>query len=46
TGFARVIRGGAWPFNNQADRLRATNRNSLSPDFISSAVGFRCAHVP
>ncbi|WP_420631222.1 formylglycine-generating enzyme family protein [Candidatus Leptofilum sp.] len=46
TGFARVIRGGAWPFNNQADRIRATNRNSLSPDFISSAVGFRCARLP
>jgi formylglycine-generating enzyme required for sulfatase activity len=42
TGFARVIRGGAWPFNNRADRIRATNRSSLSPDFISSAVGFRC----
>ena len=42
TGFARVIRGGAWPFNNQADRIRATNRSSLTPDFISSAVGFRC----
>ncbi|MEZ4594198.1 MAG: formylglycine-generating enzyme family protein [Chloroflexota bacterium] len=46
TGFARVIRGGAWPFNNQADRIRATNRSSLSPDFISSAVGFRCARAP
>lgn len=46
TGFARVIRGGAWPFNNQADRIRATNRSSLSPDFISSAVGFRCARNP
>ncbi|WP_420644131.1 SUMF1/EgtB/PvdO family nonheme iron enzyme [Candidatus Leptofilum sp.] len=46
TGFARVIRGGAWPFNNQADRIRSTNRNSLSPDFISSAVGFRCARLP
>ncbi|MCA9916845.1 MAG: SUMF1/EgtB/PvdO family nonheme iron enzyme [Anaerolineales bacterium] len=46
TGFARVIRGGAWPYNNQADRIRATNRNSLSPDFISSAVGFRCVRVP
>ena len=46
TGFARVIRGGAWPFNNQANRIRSTNRNSLSPDFISSAVGFRCARLP
>ncbi|GJM40559.1 MAG: hypothetical protein DHS20C20_08410 [Ardenticatenaceae bacterium] len=46
TGFTRVIRGGAWPFNNQADRIRVSNRNSLSPDFISSAVGFRCARLP
>ena len=46
TGFARVIRGGAWPFNNQADRIRSTNRSSLSPDFISSAVGFRCVRAP
>ncbi|VAW36016.1 hypothetical protein MNBD_CHLOROFLEXI01-2481 [hydrothermal vent metagenome] len=46
TGFARVIRGGAWPFNNQADRIRATNRSSLTPDFISSAVGFRCVYTP
>lgn len=46
TGFARVIRGGAWPFNNQADRIRATNRSSLTPDFISSAVGFRCVRIP
>jgi formylglycine-generating enzyme required for sulfatase activity len=46
TGFARVIRGGAWPFNNRADRIRATNRSSLTPDFISSAVGFRCVREP
>lgn len=46
TGFARVIRGGAWPFNNQVDRIRSTNRSSLTPDFISSAVGFRCARAP
>lgn len=46
TGFARVIRGGAWPFNNQADRIRSTNRSSLTPDFISSAVGFRCVKAP
>jgi formylglycine-generating enzyme required for sulfatase activity len=45
-GFARVIRGGAWPFNNQSDRIRATNRSSLTPDFISSAVGFRCVRDP
>ena len=46
TGFGRVIRGGAWPFNNQADRIRATNRSSLTPDFLSSAVGFRCVRAP
>lgn len=46
TGFARVIRGGAWPFNNHADRIRSTNRSSLTPDFISSAVGFRCVYTP
>ncbi|MCP4421114.1 MAG: SUMF1/EgtB/PvdO family nonheme iron enzyme [Chloroflexi bacterium] len=46
TGFARVIRGGAWPFNNHADRIRTTNRSSLIPDFISSAVGFRCVRNP
>jgi len=46
TGFSRAIRGGAWPNNNQADRIRAANRSSLSPDFISSTVGFRCARTP
>jgi formylglycine-generating enzyme required for sulfatase activity len=46
TGFARVIRGGGWPYNNRADRIRATNRSSLTPDFISSAVGFRCVRTP
>lgn len=46
TGFSRVMRGGAWPNNNQADRIRAANRNSLSPDFISATVGFRCARTP
>jgi formylglycine-generating enzyme required for sulfatase activity len=46
TGFARVIRGGAWPFNNTADRLRSTNRNSLAPDFLSAVVGFRCVVEP
>lgn len=42
TGLARIIRGGAWPFNNGAERLRATNRHSLAPAFISAIVGFRC----
>ncbi|MCA9920921.1 MAG: SUMF1/EgtB/PvdO family nonheme iron enzyme, partial [Anaerolineales bacterium] len=46
TGFARVVRGGAWPYNNQAERIRTTNRLSLAPDFISSTVGFRCARNP
>lgn len=46
TGFARVIRGGAWPYNNQSDRIRTANRFSLAPDFISSTVGFRCARDP
>ncbi len=46
TGLMRVIRGGAWPFNNEADRVRAANRSSLTPDFISSTVGFRCASDP
>ena len=42
----RVIRGGAWPFNIEADRVRAANRSSLTPDFISSTIGFRCARTP
>lgn len=46
TGFARVVRGGAWPYNNQAERIRTSNRYSLTPDFISSTVGFRCARDP
>jgi len=46
TGLTRVIRGGAWPYNNEADRVRAANRSSLTPDFISSTVGFRCALSP
>jgi formylglycine-generating enzyme required for sulfatase activity len=46
TGLTRVIRGGSWPFNNEADRLRAANRSSLTPEFISSTVGFRCVSDP
>ena len=46
TGLTRVIRGGAWPNNNRADRIRASNRSSLTPDFISATVGFRCARTP
>lgn len=41
-GLTRVIRGGSWPFNNGADRLRASNRHSLDPEFISATMGFRC----
>ncbi len=41
-GFTRVIRGGAWPYNNQADRIRSSNRNDLAPDQLQSIVGFRC----
>lgn len=46
TGETRVARGGAWPFNNQAERLRTANRNDFEPEFISSTVGFRCANTP
>ncbi|MCZ7673514.1 MAG: formylglycine-generating enzyme family protein [Chloroflexi bacterium] len=41
-----MIRGGAWPNNNLADRIRAANRSNFTPDFISATVGFRCAHDP
>ncbi|MFO7536589.1 MAG: SUMF1/EgtB/PvdO family nonheme iron enzyme [Chloroflexota bacterium] len=44
SGFFKVIRGGAWPNNNQANRIRASNRNVAPPDFISSTIGFRCAY--
>jgi formylglycine-generating enzyme required for sulfatase activity len=43
SGFTRALRGGSWPFNNEADRIRAANRWSLDPSFISATVGFRCA---
>jgi formylglycine-generating enzyme required for sulfatase activity len=43
TGLYKVIRGGAWPNNNQAHRIRASNRNAVTPEFISSTIGFRCA---
>jgi len=46
TGLNKVIRGGAWPNNNLADRIRAANRSNFTPDFISATVGFRCAHDP
>ncbi len=41
-GFTRVTRGGAWPHNNQADRIRSSNRNGLAPEQLHSIVGFRC----
>jgi formylglycine-generating enzyme required for sulfatase activity len=42
----KVIRGGAWPDNNLADRIRSANRSNFTPDFISATVGFRCARSP
>lgn len=41
-GSGRVTRGGGWPNNNQADRIRSTNRNWLEPDYLSADLGFRC----
>jgi formylglycine-generating enzyme required for sulfatase activity len=41
-GSEKVARGGAWPNNNLADRVRSANRSANAPDFVSSAVGFRC----
>ncbi|PIE79542.1 MAG: hypothetical protein CSA11_11680 [Chloroflexi bacterium] len=46
TGLTKVIRGGAWPNNNLADRIRSTNRSHFTTDFISATVGFRCAQDP
>ncbi len=45
-GLTKVMRGGAWPNNNLADRIRAANRLGVEPNFISSTVGFRCAKSP
>ncbi len=45
-GEGKVSRGGAWPNNNQADRIRATNRNWLEAAFFSPDLGFRCAFTP
>lgn len=42
-GSEKVARGGAWPNNNRADRVRTANRSANPPNFVSSAVGFRCA---
>lgn len=46
TGLTKTARGGAWPNNNEADRIRAANRLPLDPSFISSTVGFRCVQSP
>ncbi|MFO7680142.1 MAG: SUMF1/EgtB/PvdO family nonheme iron enzyme, partial [Chloroflexota bacterium] len=46
TGLMKAIRGGAWPNNNLADRVRAANRSNFTPDFISATVGFRCVQDP
>jgi formylglycine-generating enzyme required for sulfatase activity len=43
TGLMKIIRGGAWPNNNLADRIRSANRSNFTADFISATVGFRCA---
>ena len=45
-GIRRVTRGGAWPNNIHADRIRATYRNPLNPDYINASLGFRCAQSP
>jgi formylglycine-generating enzyme required for sulfatase activity len=42
----KVSRGGAWPNNNQADRIRSTNRNWREAAFFSPDLGFRCAFTP
>lgn len=46
TGLTKIIRGGAWPNNNLADRIRSANRSNFTADFISATVGFRCARDP
>ncbi|MBN1122425.1 MAG: SUMF1/EgtB/PvdO family nonheme iron enzyme [Anaerolineae bacterium] len=40
-GQSRVVRGGAW--YNEADYVRATNRDSSDPDITNYGYGFRCA---
>ncbi|MEZ4641244.1 MAG: SUMF1/EgtB/PvdO family nonheme iron enzyme [Chloroflexota bacterium] len=46
TGLTKAVRGGAWPNNNEADRIRSANRLALDPVHISSTVGFRCVVEP
>lgn len=45
-GSEKSARGGSWPNNNLADRVRSANRFHAPPDYVSSAVGFRCAMTP
>lgn len=45
-GLTRSIRGGAWPLNNEADRIRSANRSSAPPETTSASIGFRCAQDP
>ncbi len=42
TNVLRVLRGGSW-VNNNADDLRAGDRNGFNPDSGISSIGFRCA---
>jgi formylglycine-generating enzyme required for sulfatase activity len=44
-GTERVMRGGGWPNNNLADRLRSANRSASAPDLMSASIGFRCART-
>jgi formylglycine-generating enzyme required for sulfatase activity len=43
-GEGKVVRGGAWPNNNQEDRIRSANRNWREIIFFSPDLGFRCAY--
>jgi len=40
-GRTRVVRGGAWPYDD--DLMRCSNRNRENPDESSPFLGFRCA---
>jgi formylglycine-generating enzyme required for sulfatase activity len=42
-GEGKAARGGAWPNNNQDDRIRSANRNWREIAFFSPDLGFRCA---
>lgn len=43
-GEGKVVRGGAWPNNNQEDRIRSANRNWREANYFSPDLGFRCAY--